>query len=960
MNKNNIKHDIENIDKNTFLFEMFCEELPYSVQVHVENEWSKKANEILKAALQIEPLQTTLNDVSHAKENSSTKKNNTETLDIKTFSTPRRVAIQIENIPLIYNTPVEYRKGPKINANRSSVDAFISKYSSKYCSKNDEFWFYQKNSEQEKIQKVLLELCNQFAFFTTGQKMMRWSNKKSTWFRPVHSVICMLNEEIIPFQYEDISSSNFTYGHRFLKHSINTNSTHAKSSYENSDIKYTEANSKGKDSIQENKIFLKSAKDYENILEQNKVIPCFSKRKEKNLKQIREISQTNSVSIKFDSLLDKITGLVEYPTVLTGCFDKSFLSLPFEVIETTLQNHQNAFAMYKNKELINSFLFVTNALTNEYQLIISGNEKVVAARLSDANFFWNIDKNTPRNEYENRIQNKVYYDNLGSLKDKVDRMLKIAETNAVQNIINETHEIKDTAGENKKNHTNQENNTKLKKLCTAIEYSKYDLCSNLVREFPELQGFIGSHYYQYTYSKNDISRDINSNNSVGNINNTHNKHNITNLFSEEVKIAIQNSYNLHLENENNITKALAFIDNLDKIVCFFSINIFPTSSGDPFALRRSGNIIASILSNSHVTLNNLKNLISDICENSIKTSHSFVNHSAYVKVIEFIFERMEKLAIIKYSTKISFSEIEQIISLTTQNTESNASNKNNVKSYITTSFLFSILDTISSIHSKTSSTCKENSIMEKISELSKRLAGLSEQMLSILLKKSNSEIEAKKADKTNAQIDKEKEAQSENSKSNIQQAKIAKNDFEYRQQYIQFIKKLLQKFQKVKKCAQQNMEQTITKHALQNTSQSTKQDIINAILDITQSKNQTEYLFKYQNFILNYHDKVLKFLKKEDIITNNLQKYDVNALNLLNNILNSTDSVNSLNSQSIEYRGKYTDVNTKTTSEINLETEEKIFIIVVTNELYRMKAEFMLLLFTMTRKNDGNSITKET
>lgn len=938
-NINNIKHDIESVDKsntnkNTFLFEMFCEELPHSVQLHIENEWSKKANELLHAELQIEPLQkdqlqtksqVKSKDTAHTNEDSTintinktnTKASNTNYFNTKTFSTPRRVAIQIENIPLTYNTPVEYRKGPKINANQSAIDAFISKYSSKYCSKNDEFWFYQKNSEEEKIQKILLKLCNQFAFLTTGPKMMKWSDKKSMWFRPVHSVVCMLNEEIIPFQYDNISSSNFTYGHRFFKNSTEENSTNTKP---------TEASSEKKNSIQEKKIFIENAKDYENILEKNKVIPCFQKRKEKILNQIQKISQVNSgsnssdnsannsVTIKINSLLDKITGLVEYPTTLTGCFDKSFLALPFEVIDTTLQNHQNAFAMYKNEELTNSFLFVTNALTNDYQLIISGNEKVVAARLSDANFFWNIDKNTSRNEYENRIQNKVYYDNLGSLKNKVNRMLKIAKSSAVQNIINKN---------------NAENNVNLSNLLTAIEYSKYDLCSNLVREFPELQGVIGSYYYQYAQSKNDISE----------------------CFSEEAKDAIKNSYNLHVENESNITKALVFIDNLDKIVCFFSINIFPTSSGDPFALRRSGNIIASILSKSNVTLNNLKNSINDICENSIKTFdkvsdkvsekvpdkmrdntsknisektsgssiHSFNSNSEHTKVIEFIFERIEKLAATKYNTKISFREIETLISLIELNTQFNQSNElnqfnqsetDNVNSLpcisgITTSFIFSILETISNIHSKSLSTCDENSTMQKISELSKRLGGLSEQMLSILLEKFNCEVEEKKV---------------HSYKENTQQTK---NDFEHNKEYIQLIKKLLQKFQNAKQKSQEEAHRTLQQK--QKAASILKKDIINAIIEIAQSKNQNEYLFKYQNFILNYHDKVLKFLNEEDIITNNLQEYDINALNTLNTI-NSTDS------------------------EISLETEEKILIIIITNELYRLKTEFMLLLFSMTRE----------
>jgi glycyl-tRNA synthetase beta chain len=236
---------------NIFLFEMFCEELPHHVQNHVERMWTNKATTLLSNYLK-------------------------DSISIKTFSTPRRVAIQIENLPLTYTRESEYRKGPKINADSSAIDAFIAKYSLKHCNKNDEFWFYQKDSEEAKIESILLELCHELAFQTTGPKMMRWSDNKNVWFRPVHSIICMLNEKVLPFSYGYIDSSNFTYGHRFICQNNEFSSI-----------------------IEEKKILLSHAKDYENALEQYKVIASYQKRKDLILNQIKKICQENSFNNSF-------------------------------------------------------------------------------------------------------------------------------------------------------------------------------------------------------------------------------------------------------------------------------------------------------------------------------------------------------------------------------------------------------------------------------------------------------------------------------------------------------------------------------------------------------------------------------------------------------------------------------------------------------------------------------------
>lgn len=528
---------------NCFLFEMFCEELPHHTQLHIEKEWTKHAEAII-AQLPI---------ASNYK--------------LTVFSTPRRVALQLHNLPLSYQSEKIYKKGPKID-NSSAVSAFLAKYSQNFCYKDSECWHYEKPAEKMPIENLLYELTQKLAFETTGHKMMRWGSEKTVWFRPVHSIICMLNDKVLPFEYGSIKSGNITQGHRFFKQN------------------YIDL---------AKELVIDHASNYENILSQNKVIALYKDRIQNITHQIQNILNANSLHLKTnEALIEKIAGLVEYPTVCIGNFSKEFLNVPFEVIETALKNHQNAFALYDiNNSIVSKFLFISNAIHSseeEIKIVIAGNEKVVAARLSDASFFWNIDKNIDADEYENRIAKKVYFDKLGTLKDKVNRMQKIKE------IILQTLNCG----------VNKVDLDLFNTLQTTIQYSKYDLCTELVREFPELQGVVGAHYYITTNADNDIFQ------------------------------SIHDQYLLYFDkNTKLLTRYLSFIDNLDKIVGFFSIGIKPTSAGDPFALRRSGNIIASILCNIEMNIEQLRNII-------INTSKLFQNNCSD-EVLSFILERFEKL-----------------------------------------------------------------------------------------------------------------------------------------------------------------------------------------------------------------------------------------------------------------------------------------------------------------------------
>lgn len=369
---------------------------------------------------------------------------------VKIYSTPRRLAFLLTGLVKqqpdnlleakgpalkIAKTPEgEYSKAAQGFARSQGVDLadLVEKDGYIYAVKK----LLGKNV-QELLPELLLEIIQELNF----PKNMRWANYDIRFVRPIHWLVALLNEQVIPLTIAEVSSSNFTYGHRFLS---------------------------------SGKITLKHAQDYVETLRAEHVIVAPEEREAMIVEQIKTIAQKNQATAKIDEeLLEEVVYLVEYPTALCGHFDPEFLVLPKEAIITPMKEHQRYFPLFSEKtgELMPMFITVRNGNDYNLDVIAHGNARVLRARLSDASFFFNEDRKQKLEIRLQKLKNVVFQDGLGSMYDKVERIEKLAVYFAKMVDYQDLAIVKRTA-----------------------HLAKADLVTGMVCEFTELQGIMGREY----------------------------------------------------------------------------------------------------------------------------------------------------------------------------------------------------------------------------------------------------------------------------------------------------------------------------------------------------------------------------------------------------------------------------------------------------------------------------------
>ncbi len=273
-------------------------------------------------------------------------------------------------------------------------------------------------------------------------KNMRWGNHDIKFVRPIQWLLCLYDQQIIPFTIAEQATSNVTYGHRFL--------------------------SSGKQVVQ-------SAKEYEHLLHEQFVIVNQDQRKQRILDEIKRIETENKVTVHVDQqLLEEINYLVEYPTALMGGFDSSFLQIPNQVLITSMKEHQRYFPVLgDNQQLLAHFVTIRNGDSRSLETVQKGNEKVLRARLADARFFYEEDKKVPIDTFNEKLKTVVYHEELGTITDKTERIQAVSE--ALAGILGI-------------------NDQELQAMKRSAAICKYDLVTGMVYEFPELQGFMGREY----------------------------------------------------------------------------------------------------------------------------------------------------------------------------------------------------------------------------------------------------------------------------------------------------------------------------------------------------------------------------------------------------------------------------------------------------------------------------------
>jgi glycyl-tRNA synthetase beta chain len=465
---------------------------------------------------------------------------------VAAFVTPRRLTLHIAGLPNRQPDSRDEKRGPRVGAPESALQGFLKsaglttiaeatviedpKKGAFYAALIDR----QGRPTGEILLSVLPEIIRGFPF----PKSMRWGEDSRDpealrWIRPLHAILCTFGPEteepeIIPVAVNGLIASNLTYGHRFMAPAA---------------------------------IRVRRFADYVVALERAKVVLDLDRRKDLIVHDARDLAFAQGLQlIEDDALLTQVAGLVEWPVVLMGEFDEAFLTMPPEVIRATIRANQKCFVLQRGAAdqsdsvaLANRFILVANIEASDGgRAIVAGNARVVCARLSDAKFFWESDLRIPLQDRLPKLSHIVFHEKLGSQKDRVDRLVDLTRAMAV------------AAGADR---TAAE---------SAAVLSKCDLVTEMVGEFPELQGLMGR-YYATRQGE-----------------------------SEEVAVALEDQYRPQGPSDRVPAKpvsiALALADKIDTLVGFWMIDERPTGSKDPYALRRAALGIVRILLENDVRL----------------------------------------------------------------------------------------------------------------------------------------------------------------------------------------------------------------------------------------------------------------------------------------------------------------------------------------------------------------------
>lgn len=463
---------------------------------------------------------------------------------LHTFITPRRFAVQIIGLETKQDDEEEEVKGPAVKIAKDEANnwtkAAIGFTKGQGKSVEDiytkevngtEYIFVKKFTAGQSVDTLLPDFKS-VILDLHFPKNMRWSNQTLRYIRPIKWLVALRDEQIIPFEITNVKTSNYTFGHRFLG----------------------------------GKTVITKPEQYEQLLNEQHVIVDSNKRQQKIVNEIKELEQQHNWVIPIDeSLLEEVTHLVEYPTVFYGEFEKRFLDIPKEVLITSMKEHQRYFpVMNHTAELQPFFVAVRNGTNQHIEKVAKGNEKVLRARLQDAQFFYEEDQQLSIERNVQQLSKMVFQEQLGTIADKVNRVNKIAK------IIARKLSLQDDVTQ---------------KVTRASEICKFDLVTNMVNEFTELQGVMG-HKYALIFGED-----------------------------KEVAQAIEEHY-LPKSAKSELPKSLvgsvvSVADKLDTIIGCFTVGLIPSGSQDPYALRRQALGIVQIVKERNWDIN-ISELIKEV------------------------------------------------------------------------------------------------------------------------------------------------------------------------------------------------------------------------------------------------------------------------------------------------------------------------------------------------------------
>ena len=474
-----------------FLLELRCEEIPARMQPKAKEDLARLFSDALaKAGLTAG--------------------------SVESFATPRRLALIAKGMPLATTAVAEETKGPKVGAPPQALEGFLRKVelSAEQLTVRDGVYFAVVEKPGRETSAVLAEAIPAIIRAFPWPKSMRWgaaslSTESLRWVRPLSGIIALLDDAVVPCEVDGITSGRTTMGHRF-HHS--------------------------------GPVEIANAGAYIETLRAAHVVVHFSERCRLIRDGAAKLAADAGLTLVADEgLVIENAGLTEWPVPLLGRFDEAFLDVPPEVIQLTARVNQKYFVCEdKAGKLANAFVCTANIDPNDAAVVVDGNRKVLAARLSDARFFWEQDQKTSLAVHAEKLARITFHEKLGTVADKVERVAKLAEWLASEGIVPGCDPVL---------------------ARQAAELCKADLVTEMVGEFPELQGLMGGYYA----AKEGLP--------------------------QEVSDAIRDHYKPVGQGDDvptaPVTVAVSLADKLDTLRSFFAIDEKPTGSKDPFALRRA-------------------------------------------------------------------------------------------------------------------------------------------------------------------------------------------------------------------------------------------------------------------------------------------------------------------------------------------------------------------------------------
>ena len=498
----------------TLLIELLTEELPPKALNNLGNHFAQSIAEGLEKAQLIDGA-----------------------AQFTAYASPRRLAVSVANVKAVQAEQHIVRKGVSVAAGMKdgvptkALEGFarscgveIGSLKIIHDGKQD-VYAHEFTQAGQTLAALLGEIINNAIKKLPIPKVMRWGSSTHTFVRPVHGLVVLHGADVVPVNVLGLDSGRQTLGHRFLS---------------------------------QGEIVLAQADDYaQQIAEQGKVIASFAKRRAAIKAELDKVSGSLNARVAADdALLDEVTALVEYPVVLQAEFEAHFLAVPQECLILTMQQNQKYFPLLdQNGKLMNRFLLVSNLQTADPSHIIHGNERVLRARLSDAEFFYKQDQKTTLESRLPKLENVVYHNKIGSQAQRIDRLQTIAA-----HIAEQLGADRATAER-------------------AARLAKADLVTEMVGEFPELQGTMGKYYA------------------------------VLDGEQPEIAAAIEQHYQPRFAGdklpESPIATAVALADKLETLVGIWGIGLIPTGDKDPYALRRAALGVLRMLMNSPLSINDL-------------------------------------------------------------------------------------------------------------------------------------------------------------------------------------------------------------------------------------------------------------------------------------------------------------------------------------------------------------------